>query len=65
MRDTFPQKNTAIEVRLHGDDTWYNAVALDRPRKMWAKLLNYGKDFIADEGSIAEWRYTPDLTDTP
>jgi len=48
-----------ICIRLNGDEAWYDAVALDRPRKEHAIIHDFygkGKDFIADESSIAEWR---------
>lgn len=45
-----------VEVRLHGDERWYAGVVLDRPRKMWVELADYGRPMIADEANIAEWR---------
>lgn len=45
-----------VKVRLHGDDRWYTGIVLDRPRKMWVELEDYGSPMIADENNIAEWR---------
>lgn len=32
-----------VKVRLHGDDRWYSGIVLDRPRKMWVELEDYGR----------------------
>lgn len=50
-------------VKLHGDDLWYSAVALDRPRKLWCSLEIDGRPFIADENSIEIWEYDEPLAD--
>lgn len=45
-----------VEVRLHGDDQWYHGIVLEKPRKMWVQLEDYGQPMIADENNIVEWR---------
>lgn len=45
-----------VEVRLIGNERWYTGVVLDRPRKLWVQLEDYGSPMIADENNIAEWR---------
>lgn len=50
------QEGQRVEVRLYGEDHWHSGIVLDRPRKMWVRLENYGRPMIADETNIAEWR---------
>jgi hypothetical protein len=45
-----------VSVKLHGDDTLYFGIVLDRPRNMWVAVENHPSgEFIADENSIETW----------
>ena len=50
------QEGQRVEVRLHGDDRWFKGIVLEKPRKMWVQLEDYGWPMIADETNIVEWR---------
>lgn len=55
--DEEPAMDALVEVVLHGDDAVYCGRCV-RPRKLWVELENHPSvDLIADERSIAKWRY--------
>lgn len=44
-----------VSVRLAGDEAWYVGTVI-KARKMWVKLDDYGREMIADESNIEQWR---------
>lgn len=53
----FPAPGEKLQIQLHGEgEEWFDAVALDRPRKLWCRITLDGKPFIADETNIVAWR---------
>lgn len=53
----FPANGEKLQIQLSGEgDEWFEAIALDRPRKMWCKTTLNGAPFIADESNIVAWR---------
>lgn len=53
----FPENGTRLQIQLHSEgDEWFEAIALDRPRKLWCQITLNGEPFIADESNIVAWR---------
>lgn len=58
MNEDFPKAGELLQIQLSGEgvEDWFDAVALDRPRKMWCQIVLNGQPFIADETNIVKWR---------